>query len=150
MKINQIYKGDCVEVMSNFPKESIDLIFSDPPYNLSGKGIKCKGSTTGGDWSMVNEDWDKMTDRDYFVFTKNWIKESESLTLGFLKNDKLFGYGMIRKCVTGYKIGPLFADSSTIAEELFKQLNNFAVNFPIFFDVLGTILPNLPTLIITG
>jgi len=77
MKINQIYKGDCVEVMSNFPKESIDLIFSDPPYNLSGKGIKCKGSTTGGDWSMVNEDWDKMTDRDYFVFTKNWIKESK-------------------------------------------------------------------------
>lgn len=68
-------------------------------------------------------------------FIKDWISESESLTLGFLKNDKLVGYGMIRKCVTGYKIGPLFADDKIIAEDLFKKLNNFAVGSPIFIDI---------------
>lgn len=68
-------------------------------------------------------------------FLKSWINEKESLTLGFLKNDQLLGYGMIRKCVTGYKIGPLFADNKLIGEELFKVLNNFAVGSSIFLDV---------------
>jgi len=68
-------------------------------------------------------------------FLKNWIKEPESLALGYLKNEKLLGYGMIRKCVTGYKIGPLFADNKIIAEDIFKKLNNFAVGSPIFLDI---------------
>ena len=42
---------------------------------------------------------------------------------------------MIRKCVTGYKIGPLFADNKLIAEDLFKKLNNFAVSSLIFLDI---------------
>ncbi len=74
MKKNIIYKGDCVDVLSNkIEKNSIDLIFADPPYNLSGNGLKWKGSKTGGDWSMVNEDWDKMTTQDYLHFTAAWI-----------------------------------------------------------------------------
>ena len=68
-------------------------------------------------------------------FLKYWIKEPESLTLGFLKNSKLLGYGMIRRCVTGYKIGPLFANNKIIAEDLFEKLNNFAVGSPIFLDI---------------
>lgn len=39
-----------------------------------------------------------------------------------LKHGKLAGYGVIRKCHTGYKIGPLFADSPTLAEVLFLSL----------------------------
>ena len=42
---------------------------------------------------------------------------------------------MIRKCVTGYKIGPLFADNKIIAEKLFKKLNNFTVGSQIFLDI---------------
>ncbi len=68
-------------------------------------------------------------------FLKYWIAEPESLTLVYIKNNKLMGYGMIRKCVTGYKIGPLFADSKLIAEKLFKKLNNYATGSPIFLDI---------------
>ncbi|EKE14590.1 MAG: hypothetical protein ACD_12C00405G0008 [uncultured bacterium] len=68
-------------------------------------------------------------------FLKHWIKEPESLALGYLRNNKLLGYGMTRKCVIGYKIGPLFADSQAIAEKLFKKLNNFSVDSPVFLDV---------------
>lgn len=68
-------------------------------------------------------------------FLRFWISEPESMSLGFLENNKLLGYGMIRKCVTGYKIGPLFADNKLIAEDLFKSLNNFAVGSAIFLDV---------------
>ncbi len=54
-------------------KESIDLIFADPPYNLSGSGLKWEGNKTGGDWYMINENWDKMTAPEYIQFTRKWI-----------------------------------------------------------------------------
>ena len=31
--INKILNGDCLEVMKGIPDESVDLVFSDPPYN---------------------------------------------------------------------------------------------------------------------
>lgn len=68
-------------------------------------------------------------------FLQNWIAEPESLALAYFKNNKLMGYGMIRKCVLGYKIGPLFADNKLIAEKLFEKLNNFAAGSEIFLDI---------------
>ena len=74
MKINTIYNGDCVEILNKKINErSIDLIFADPPYNLSGNGLKWKGNKTGGDWYMVDAHWDKMTAPEYVQFTRQWI-----------------------------------------------------------------------------
>ena len=72
MKINTIHKGDCIEIMrKEIPDESIDLIFADPPYNLSGNGLKWKNKGSGGDWFMVNEKWDKMTEiRIFKIYTR--------------------------------------------------------------------------------
>ncbi|WP_256093386.1 hypothetical protein [Brachyspira hampsonii] len=33
-----IIKGDCLEVLDTIEENSIDMIFADPPYNLSNKG----------------------------------------------------------------------------------------------------------------
>ncbi len=75
MKLNIIYNGDCIEILNDAIKEnSIDLIFADPPYNLSGNALKWVGNKTGGDWNMVNENWDKIPDTEYLRFTENWIK----------------------------------------------------------------------------
>jgi len=74
MKINHIYQGDCVEVLTKeIDENSIALVFADPPYNLSGNGLTWKGNKTGGDWYMVNEEWDKMTAPEYIQFTRKWI-----------------------------------------------------------------------------
>jgi len=74
MKTNVIYGGDCVDILNKKVDEhSIDLIFADPPYNLSGGGLQWKGNKTGGDWYMVNENWDKMTTPEYVQFTQKWI-----------------------------------------------------------------------------
>jgi ribosomal protein S18 acetylase RimI-like enzyme len=69
-------------------------------------------------------------------FLEKWIRQPNSLALGYVEKGKLSGYGMVRKCRKGLKVGPLFADSFKIAESIFLQLLNFAgKNNSVFLDV---------------
>lgn len=69
------------------------------------------------------------------LFLKKWIAQPHSTAVGFVENGELKGYGMIRPCVTGYKIGPLFTDNATMAEHIFLALNNAVEpNSTIFLD----------------
>lgn len=84
---------------------------------------------------------------DRKVFLSYWIKQPESTALASIKNKKIQGYGMIRKCRRGYKIGPLFAQRFEIADRLFQSLvNNIAKNSPIYLDI-PEINPSAITLI---
>lgn len=44
-----LHHGDCMEVMRQMPSDSIDLVFTSPPYNL--------GVTTGGGFPKVGGKW---------------------------------------------------------------------------------------------
>ncbi len=57
-------------------------------------------------------------------FLKSWIQQPGSYALGIMENRKLSGYGVIRQCHSGYKIGPLFADNPKLAESLFLALSS--------------------------
>jgi site-specific DNA-methyltransferase (adenine-specific)/modification methylase len=74
--INKNYEGDCIEIMSKLPDESVNLILTDPPYNASSGGVNLPNNKTGGAYYKVNEDWDKLGKySDYMEFTLKWIKE---------------------------------------------------------------------------
>ncbi len=45
------------------------------------------------------------------------------------------GYGVVRRCQEGCKIGPLFADDAHAATNLFNHLSDFAAGGPLFIDV---------------
>lgn len=34
----ELYQGDCLEVMKNMPNKSVDLVITDPPYEISTTG----------------------------------------------------------------------------------------------------------------
>jgi hypothetical protein len=55
-------------------------------------------------------------------FLRSWINQPEAVALGFAENGRLRGYTVLRRCLEGYKIGPLFADGEAIAEVLFQQV----------------------------
>lgn len=80
-------------------------------------------------------------DRLYFPaprshFLREWLKATPNRkSLAFLENEKIRGYGAIRRCYVGYKIGPLFADSFEIAEKLFLALASEAKGDVVFLDV---------------
>jgi site-specific DNA-methyltransferase (adenine-specific) len=112
MKKNIIYKGDCREILKKeIENESIDLIFADPPYNLSGNALQWKNKGLGGDWFMVNEKWDKMTDSEYLKFTQEWLAECKRV----LKNN-----GSIYISCTYHNIGELIM---TLKELRFSPRN---------------------------
>jgi GNAT superfamily N-acetyltransferase len=49
------------------------------------------------------------------TFLENWITPENSQTLAIVENSRILGYGSIRACDRGYKIGPLNAETSDIA-----------------------------------
>ena len=69
------------------------------------------------------------------TFTKAWVNQADSHALGLMEGGKLAGYGVIRKCRDGHKVGPLFADTPEFAESLFLALKAKASELePIFLD----------------
>ena len=68
-------------------------------------------------------------------FLKAWITQRGSRALGALKDGVLRGYGVVRPCRRGFKIGPLFADDGETAEALYRGLADFASGEPLFLDV---------------
>jgi ribosomal protein S18 acetylase RimI-like enzyme len=68
-------------------------------------------------------------------FLKAWITQPDSRALGALPDGTLRGYGVIRRCRNGFKIGPLFAADEDTAEALFRCLGDMAPGEPIFLDV---------------
>lgn len=68
-------------------------------------------------------------------FLKHWLNLPQSTALGLVQNGELSGYGMVRACRSGYKIGPLFADTPTIADRLFLALKaHVPPDAPLFLD----------------
>ncbi len=80
-------------------------------------------------------------DRPFFaddrsVFLRHWITQPGSAALGIAAAGRLAGYGVLRPCRTGYKAGPLFADTPAQAHALFDALLLHApAGSPVFLDV---------------
>ncbi|MEN6462922.1 MAG: GNAT family N-acetyltransferase [Syntrophomonas sp.] len=69
-------------------------------------------------------------------FIKRWIKPYGGAALGYISDGQLKGYGVIRACRNGYRIGPLFADNKNIAEVILKALiSHIRVDSPVFLDI---------------
>ena len=68
-----LYHGNSFKLLQQLPEDSIDMIFADPPYNLSNGGF----TVHAGKRVSVNKgDWDKSNgfDKD-LQFHINWISE---------------------------------------------------------------------------
>lgn len=72
LPINTILRGDCIEVLGQFPENSVDLVFADPPYNLQLRNDLYRPNQTKVD--AVDDGWDKFESfADYDRFTREWL-----------------------------------------------------------------------------
>src|SRR5205085_3599926 len=69
--LSRLYAGDSFEIMAAMPAESIDCIWTDPPYNLSNDGITC----VPGRMVKVNKgEWDRSRGIELdHEFNKGWL-----------------------------------------------------------------------------
>jgi len=76
-KTVQIYCSDVISALEYIPKESVDLIIADPPYNLSNGGFTC---SSGKRANVDKAEWDKQSNKEIIKeFTKNWIKKCKDV-----------------------------------------------------------------------
>ena len=69
---HKIIIGNALEELQKIPDESVDLVFADPPYNMSKKrGLGWKYSKH----ITMQEEWDMFSKDEYFQFNQQWIKE---------------------------------------------------------------------------
>jgi site-specific DNA-methyltransferase (adenine-specific) len=67
-----VYRVDCVELMRLMPAGSVDAIFADPPYRLSGGGLTVKS----GRLALVDKgEWDRSRGfREDHEFNSRWLR----------------------------------------------------------------------------
>lgn len=68
-------------------------------------------------------------------FLEEWIRQEGTRGRAVLGGDgEVAGYGIIRRCRRGHKIGPLFADTPGVAEDIFLALSAPAAGEPVYLD----------------
>lgn len=67
-----LYHANCLEVLSQLPENCVDMIFADPPYNLSNGGFSVHA---GRMVSVHKGDWDKSKGfQDDYEFHHKWLE----------------------------------------------------------------------------
>lgn len=128
-----------VAQQGNYRKSGFTLAYRNIRYQGTGAG---SFPTDSGIVQLSTIPFDEVCayDKPFFPdnrmqFLRCWIAQPQSTALGILRNRKLAGFGVLRRCRSGYKVGPLFADSPEFAEHLFSALKaRAAEGAPIFLD----------------
>jgi DNA modification methylase len=72
LKPDQILAGDCIEILTQLPEKSVDLVFADPPYNLQLTNELWRPNRTH--IGAVTDEWDKFSNfQEYDQFTNAWL-----------------------------------------------------------------------------
>jgi len=113
-----------VSQQANYTKSGFRLAYRNIRYEGTGGGTVAPGIV--GLATVPFEDV-LAYDRQMFPaarphFLRCWIQQPGGVALGARREGRLAGYGVLRACRSGFKVGPLFADDEQIAEDLFRAL----------------------------
>ncbi|MEM6449948.1 MAG: GNAT family N-acetyltransferase [Cyanobacteria bacterium P01_D01_bin.105] len=130
-----------VEQQGNYLKSGFKLAHRNIRYEgvansekrpVSMKGASMKETDDGEIVDLASVSVKEITayDKAVFLYERSpflrcWISSPHHYALGVMHQGALAGYGVLRPCQKGYKIGPLFADSAQFAEALFLALTAY-------------------------
>ena len=129
-----------VDQQENYKKSGFNLAYRNVRYEGAGGGeapvtesIVDLGRVPFADLLAYERPFFP-TERPQFL--KSWIAQPDSHALGIMSNDQLAGYGVIRPCRAGYKIGPLYTDSPDLADTIFRALKSrVSATETVYLDV---------------
>lgn len=128
----------CPNAQENYYQDcGFSLAFRSTRFESIGGGAKPRGVV-----ALADVPFDELVDYDARLFSvprpqflAPWIAQPETTALGITSKGKLSGYGVLRRCQVGYKIGPLMADTPRGAETLLRALSAAAPGEAIYLDV---------------
>jgi GNAT superfamily N-acetyltransferase len=70
------------------------------------------------------------------MFQSCWLRQKDAHSFIIQKQgNEICGYGVLRRCYQGYKIGPLFANTQDDAKAVFESLMSVVPGEDVFLDV---------------
>lgn len=116
-----------VEQQSSYKKSGFKLAYK----NIRYEGIAQSNKESFPEIVPISKvDFDDLSRYDSSLFPssrpqflQSWIHQPDGLAIAAVDDGKIAGYGVIRKCRIGYKIGPLFSDTSDLAKKLFLTMH---------------------------
>jgi len=127
-----------IDMQSFYNKGGFKIEFRDERHEKTGEKFDVDKSIS----AIEEKDFDSVLqyDEKCFGFPRPqflvpWLKQSKVKTFKYSENGKLKGFAVIRKAMKGYKICPLFADNTKIAEEIYKACLNSVVGELLYLDI---------------
>ncbi len=119
-----------VEQQDNYRKSGFTFAYNNYRFGGTKSGILAKlGTTPNSDVSDLTDASValKAYDRALFpaprdLFLESWLSAYSHVSRVYSENGRIKGYATLRPCQSGYKIGPLFADSAEIAQALLASV----------------------------
>lgn len=119
-----------VEQQDNYRKSGFTFAYNNYRFGGTKSGILAAlGAQPTSQVSALNGLSDDLAayDRQMFpaprnIFLQDWLSAPSHASRVFIENGAIKGYATLRPCQSGYKIGPLFADSSEIAQALLASV----------------------------
>ncbi len=123
----------------NYRKSGFRLAYKNARYEgvdlAGGRVSDCVVPLAEMGFSAVTDYDGAVFGTDRAAFLRAWVAQPGGVALGYRLGDRLAGYGVLRPCRQGFKIGPLFADDGAVADELFIALAARAGGEPVYLDV---------------
>lgn len=125
-----------VAQQENYQKSGFKLAYRNIRHEMLSKGYLKADVMNLNSVSMVQI---QQYDRRFFPaeraeFLAHWLQQPGSNARICLHEGAVSGYGLIRPARTGFKIGPLFANTQAVADELFRSLANQVVGHTVYLD----------------
>ncbi|CAM3312043.1 GCN5 family acetyltransferase [Burkholderia ubonensis] len=129
-----------VAQQANYRKSGFRLAYRNIRYQGRVEGIGCAQVAAAAD---VPFEQLLAYDRQCFPaarerFVSAWIAQPDAVALATVDAGRVAGYGVVRRCNAGCKIGPLFADDAGVATGLFRALAASMPGEVIVLDVPET------------
>lgn len=127
-----------VDMQPFYQKGGFEIAFRDERYEIMGRKTKYSSNihkVQKNDYEQILEFDKKCFGYKRPQFLIPWMEVKDTKSFKYSINNELKGFVVVRKANKGYKIGPLFAESFDIADELLKKCLDTIGNDNLFLDI---------------
>ena len=128
-----------VAMQAFYAKGGFKIAFKDERYARTAERFmadKNISEITENDFEAVLELDKKCFGFERENFLNAWLNQPTAKTFKYTLNGRLQGFAMVRKCLNGWKVCPLFAENYTIAEALYQAcLSGIPRGENLFIDI---------------